>query len=132
MGRVKGSKTTKNNLRAKCEICRNERRIHARNMCDDCYKFYNMVRKFPHLAYKFARDRIRELNKDKPRLGRPKTFGRFENRQDLEDKVLYLWSTTNMSHADISKEVRTSAVTVGHILRDIRKREEKERARRYY
>lgn len=59
--------------------------------------------------------------KHTPKAGRPKAVGRFDSREELEERVLFLYTETDLSIAAIARNVRVSDSTVHSILREARK-----------
>jgi hypothetical protein len=49
-------------------------------------------------------------------MGRPKTTGRYDTREELEETVWFLWKETACNVRDISRQTRISDGTVNLIL----------------
>lgn len=57
--------------------------------------------------------------------GRPETVGRFKNRKDFEDRIMFLWTTTEMTQTQIAEDVQCSVHAVRRVLRKVREEEER-------
>lgn len=100
-----------------------------RGLCSRCDTLRRMIHKRPAVAKEMVRKYYAELNKQQGIEGhaKTKTTGRFKTRKDLEDRILYLWTTTDMSLTDIGKDCLCGRVTVWRILN----KHEKEESKRY-
>lgn len=55
----------------------------------------------------------------KTRAGRPRAKGRFDTRDELEERVEYLWKETDCQQAQIARNCQVSETTVANIIKQL-------------
>lgn len=112
---------------SRCRACKRETHALTKNrqLCWDCDTLRRLINKVPGIAAVMLREHGYRQNPGVKGRGRRPATGRFKTRKDLVDRVMFLWTTTDMSQEEIAEDVTVHRHTVRRILQKVKEEEER-------